>query len=787
MIGEILGDRYELLEQIGEGGMAIVYKARDNKLNRFVAVKILKAEYSDNEEIVRKFKKEATAIAKLSDNNIVNVLDVGTQENTNYIVMELINGKTLKKVISEFGKVKYETALNIAIQVAKALDCAHKNNIIHRDIKPQNIMVTEDGVVKVTDFGIAKSSDSATLTNTSTILGSAHYFSPEQARGSFIDNRTDIYSLGIVMYEMVTGKVPFEADSPVTIALKHLQEKVVPPKEINSKIPESLNKVILKCMEKDANNRYQNVKELLADLEKIKEDPNTIIGGTDNSNLGDVTAQHTIIMDAIKAPIITNDEDLKDDVLGNENLDDEDEPEYEEENYVEPEDDEYDDYDEDYNEDKFKKKKNNKGIIIGIIAVVVIALLGVGGYFAFGSGDSAKKENIFNFNFGSISSKKIKVPNFVGMTFDEAKKQAENEGLKLVKIKEIKSDKKAGEILETDPKAGEMVSKGSTINVTISGEEKLYMPNVVEDELEDAKTKLKSLGVTNVEVKKDYSDSISEGKVISQDPSQNQEISKDTKITLVVSLGKKYITVPELGGLSETAAGNKLNNLGLNVNVKIDKTQNQSSDGKVIGSNPSAGEGVAAGSTVTLIIGSYEPESISIMDKISGMSYRDAVNELSKNNISASIADGYSENGSVVSSYPSSVKPGGSVVLKTDTKKEEQVTPDNNTNNNSGNNDNSGNGNASEDNNGSVNGGTSDKDKEDDNQATKPEQKPQTGTSDKDQTTSSDASGNNGASDKDKDQVSQGTSNNQDNQTGAQDKDQTNKDNSKSKSKSKSK
>ena len=780
MIGEILGDRYELLEQIGEGGMAIVYKARDNKLNRFVAVKILKAEYSDNEEIVRKFKKEATAIAKLSDNNIVNVLDVGTQENTNYIVMELINGKTLKKVISEFGKVKYETALNIAIQVAKALDCAHKNNIIHRDIKPQNIMVTEDGVVKVTDFGIAKSSDSATLTNTSTILGSAHYFSPEQARGSFIDNRTDIYSLGIVMYEMVTGKVPFEADSPVTIALKHLQEKVVPPKEINSKIPESLNKVILKCMEKDANNRYQDVKGLLADLEKIKEDPNYIIGGTDNSNLGDVTAQHTIIMDAIKAPIITNDEDLKDDVLGNENLDDEDEdyyddedePEYEEENYVEPEDDEYDDYDEDYNEDKFKKKKNNKGIIIGIISVVIIALLGVGGYFAFGSGGSAKK---------------IKVPNFVGMTFDEAKKQAEDSGLKLVKIKEVKSDKKAGEVLETDPKAGEMVSKGSTINVTVSGEEKIYMPNVVEDELNDAKTKLQSIGITNVEVKQDYSDSISEGKVISQDPSQNQEISKDTKVTLVVSLGKKYITVPELGGLSETAARNKLNNLGLSANVKTGKTTDKSSDGKVIDTTPSSGEGVAAGSTVTLIIGSYEPESISIMDKISGMSYRDAVNELSKNNISASIADGYSENGSVVSSYPSSVKPGGSVVLKTDTKKEEQVTPDNNTNNNSGNNDNSGNGNASEDNNGSVNGGTSDKDKEDDNQATKPEQKPQTGTSDKDQTTSSDASGNNGASDKDKDEVSQTTKPDQKHQTGAQDKDQTNKDNSKSKSKSKSK
>lgn len=782
MIGEILGDRYELLEQIGEGGMAVVYKARDNKLNRFVAVKVLKDEYSDNDEIVGKFKKEATAIAKLSDNNIVNVLDVGTQGNINYIVMELINGKTLKEVISEFGKIKYETALNIAIQVAKALDCAHKNNIIHRDIKPQNIMVTEGGVVKVTDFGIAKSSDSGTLTNTSTILGSAHYFSPEQARGSFIDNRTDIYSLGIVMYEMVTGKVPFEADSPVTIALKHLQEKVVPPKELNNKIPESLNKVILKCMEKDANNRYQDVKALLSDLEKIKENPNAIIGGADNLNAdNDMTAQHTIIMDAIKAPIITDNGELKDDDLGNKDLDDEDyydedynEPEHGDENYIDPEDDEDDDYDEDYNEGRFKKKKNNKGIIIGIVAVVVIALLGVGGYFAFGSGGSAKK---------------IKVPNFVGMTFDEAKKQAESSGLKLVKIKEAKSDKKAGEILETDPKAGEMVSKGSTINATVSGEEKIYMPNVVEDELSDAKTKLESLGITNVEIKKDYSDSISEGKVISQDPSQNKEISKDTKVTLVISLGKKYITVPELVGLSETAARNKLNNLGLSVDVKTGKTTDQSSDGKVIDSNPSSGDDVAAGSTVTLTIGSYEPESISIMDKVSGMSYTEAVRELSKNNISVSIADGYSENGNVVSSYPSSVKPGGSVVLKTDTKKQEQITPpdnntDNNSNNNSGNNNNQDNNNQDNTNSDNNNSGNSNNGNSNDNGSNPSHDNAENNNGNNNSTGTND-SNNKDDNKQNNSNISQGGNHNSTADSSAQDKDQTKNDTSKGKTKSK--
>lgn len=230
MNGIVLGNRYELLEKIGEGGMSEVFKARCNKLNRFVAVKILKKEFCNNPDIVEKFKGEATAIATLSDNNIVNILDVGTQDDINYIVMEYVKGKTLKDVIKQVGKMNYETGISVAIQIARALDCAHRNKIIHRDVKPQNILVTEDGVMKVTDFGIAKSSTSSTITNTSTIMGSAHYLSPEQAKGSFIDCRTDLYSLGVVLYEMVTGIVPFQADSAVTIALKHIQEEVVFPK-----------------------------------------------------------------------------------------------------------------------------------------------------------------------------------------------------------------------------------------------------------------------------------------------------------------------------------------------------------------------------------------------------------------------------------------------------------------------------------------------------------------------------------------------------------------------------
>lgn len=643
MNGEILGDRYELLEQIGEGGMAIVYKARCNKLNRFVAVKILKAEYSDNEEIVSKFKKEATAIAKLSDNNIVNVLDVGTQGDINYIVMELVNGKTLKKVIEQFGKVSYETAINIAIQVAKALDCAHKNNIIHRDIKPQNILVTEEGLVKVTDFGIAKSSDSATLTNTSTILGSAHYFSPEQAKGSFIDDRTDIYSLGVVMYEMLTGKVPFEADSPVTIALKHLQEQVVPPKELNSKIPESLNKVVLKCMEKDANKRYQDVKELIADLEKIKENPDVVIGGaTLSSSDTQATTQHTIIMDAIKEPIMIKDDDENPD---DEYYDEEDEY-YDEEEYYEEEDVEIeDDNQEEENKPKNneKSKKSSKGIIIGIAAIVIIALLGVGGYFIFGGGSSAKK---------------VTVPNLVGMTFEEAKEKASSLGLKIVKIKEVKSDQKAGLVLETDPKAGESVNEGATINVTVSGEEKLYMPNVVEDTLTDAKVKLKSIGITDINVSEEYSDSISAGNVISQDPSEGKEVTKDTTVNLVVSKGKRVttVTVPSLNGLTEREARDKLDALGLSVNVQTSKTTDPSLKDKVIDSSPKSGVNVEKGSTVTLTIGTYTEESINIGNIINtDMTGNEALQSLKNQGITNVSINGNGDN-KVSSWSPNNIK-----------------------------------------------------------------------------------------------------------------------------------
>jgi serine/threonine-protein kinase len=330
------------LERIVEGGLALVYKAKCHLLDRYVAVKVLKEQFSSDKEFVEKFKREATAAASLSDNNIVNIYDVGTQGDINYIVMEYVRGKTLKEIIKQEGRLETSRAANLAIQIGKALECAHRNNIIHRDIKPHNILVTDDGLAKVTDFGIAKASNSVTITNSSKIMGSAHYFSPEQAKGSFVDCRTDIYSLGIVIYEMVTGRVPYDAESPVSVALKHIQEPVLPPKELNGNIPESLNKLILKAVEKEPIKRYQNVKDMLVDLKKIenRQEFNIATNTLDNDM--------TRVMD----PIVVNDK-----------------YDYEEED---------------------ERPRNNKGIdstkrktIMGIaIAMLVIVIGAVSGYFA---------------------------------------------------------------------------------------------------------------------------------------------------------------------------------------------------------------------------------------------------------------------------------------------------------------------------------------------------------------------------------------------------------------------
>lgn len=275
--GKILGNRYVLLEKVGEGGMALVYKARCQLLNRYVAVKILRLEFTSDEEFVRKFKRESMASASLSHPNIVGIYDVGEEDGIYYIVMEYIHGQTLKEYIKEKGKIEPMEAINIAKQISYGLEHAHKNGVVHRDIKPQNIMITDDKIIKVADFGIARASSAMTMTNTGKVMGSVHYFSPEQARGGFSDHRTDIYSLGVVMYEMIAGRLPYDAESPITVALKHIQETVIEPIEVDHNIPNALNDIVIKAMQKDMSKRYQNIRDLIGDLELAQSSPNTML------------------------------------------------------------------------------------------------------------------------------------------------------------------------------------------------------------------------------------------------------------------------------------------------------------------------------------------------------------------------------------------------------------------------------------------------------------------------------------------------------------------------------
>lgn len=563
MNGIVLGNRYELLEKIGQGGMSEVFKARCNKLNRFVAVKILKKELCDNTDIVEKFKGEATAIATLSDNNIVNILDVGTQDNINYIVMEYVNGKTLKDIIKQVGKMNYETAISVAIQIAKALDCAHRNKIIHRDIKPQNILVTEDGIMKVTDFGIAKSSNSSTITNTSTIMGSAHYLSPEQAKGSFIDCRTDLYSLGVVLYEMVTGTLPFEADTAVTIALKHLQEEIIPPKNINSKIPDSLNKLIIKSMQKDPNKRYQSAKEMIKDLEKIKNDPNAVIDKIEDDN------DHTIIMSAVTEEIVKQ----KEKTNKTNNFDNDDDDDY-------------------YDDDIPSNNRNSKKIVFGVIAAIII-LIAIG----FGS-----------FKLFAGVSKEVQVPNIVGKTIEDAKNDLLSLNLILVEAGTEISDEPEGTILRTNPEAGTKAKENSEVRVIISGgQTKIKMPNIKEYDIDMAEKILSSLGLKIDSSTEEYSDNVAKGQIISQNPSPDTEVSASDKITVVISKGPqiRLSTVPSLVGLTKDEAAVKLGAAKLKVAIKEQTVDNASDDGKVLSQSIQESSQVAQYSTVTITVGKY--------------------------------------------------------------------------------------------------------------------------------------------------------------------------------------
>ncbi|MCB2285589.1 Stk1 family PASTA domain-containing Ser/Thr kinase [Clostridium algidicarnis] len=580
MIGTILGDRYELLEKIGEGGMAIVYKARCHKLNRFDAVKILKKEFVSDSDLVDKFKKEATAIANLSDNNIVNIFDVGSQGDINYIVMEYVKGKTLKEVIKEDGRLPYDKVLDYGIQISKALDCAHRNNIIHRDIKPQNILVTEEGVLKVTDFGIAKSPDSATITNSKKILGSAHYFSPEQAKGAYIDARTDIYSLGIVLYEMVTGRVPFDAESPVSVALKHIQEAPIPPKQIVQNIPESLNKLILNAIEKEPAKRYKTAKDMMNDLIKIQKNPDS------QMQYANIDNGFTRIMDPVNQALL-QEELEKDKTIIEDN--DEDEEEYK---------------DEDHKKKAGITKKSKKIIIISLMAVLAISLGLLSAYLIDRSSLTTKK------------NKEVTVPQILNLTKEEAKKVLESNKLKMEVAGTEKSDKEEGTIIDSNPKEGETAKEGDVVKVIISGgKSSVNVPDLKDIDIKSAKDMIESYELEVGSIDSDFSDTVSKDNVIKQDPAPDKQVEKGTKINLVVSKGPKIIliAVPNVINANINDAENALRNAKLTVNKSTEETTDKGKDQKVFYQSIEAGTKVEAGSTINIKYHIYkEPEKVNV-------------------------------------------------------------------------------------------------------------------------------------------------------------------------------
>lgn len=598
--GMFLADRYEILDPVGAGGMSDVYKALDHKLNRPVAIKVLKENLSADKTFVSKFKAEAQSAAGLIHPNIVNVYDVNEENGMHYIVMELVEGVTLKKYIEKRERIPYKEAVSIAIQIAKGMEAAHENHIVHRDIKPQNIIISKEGKVKVTDFGIAKAASSSTI-NTSA-MGSVHYISPEQARGGYADERSDIYSFGVTLYEMLTGKVPFDGDSTVSVAVQHIQKDVPRPSTIEADIPRAIDDIVVKCCNKKTERRYQTASELIADLKK-----SLVIPDGDFVNDEPLYSDETIIS---REPLVDdftrsaasvsnvkkNDSNLSDDEILDDNL------------LLSDSDQLLDDEDiDDTSNDKLDSIM--KWIGIGVVALIVIILLVVL-IKVFGNSDkNASNKNTTAEATTSVDKNQVSVPDLSGLTEDEARTALNKVGLGFKADKEPSSTVAKGKVISQDKAAGTKIAKNTTITVKIStGEENISIPNVVGKKQIEASNILEDAGF-KVAVNQQYSDTVDSGLVISQTPTASTQSIAGTSVTITVSSGAepaKKATVPNVIGLSESAARQAFDSVGISVTTKTENVSSKSSDGKVIVQSIAAGSSVDVGSSITITVANYE-------------------------------------------------------------------------------------------------------------------------------------------------------------------------------------
>lgn len=640
--GVFLGKRYEILGRIGSGGMADVYKGKDHKLNRYVAIKVLKSDYRSDQVFIQKFLSEAQAAAGLMHPNVVNVYDVGQDRGLYYMVMELVEGITLKDYIQKKGKLSAKETISISIQMVTGIQAAHNRHIIHRDIKPQNIIISKEGKVKVTDFGIARATTS-TQTISASVMGSVHYTSPEQARGGHVDEKSDIYSAGITMYEMVTGHVPFDGDSTVSVALKHLQEEIVAPSKEVPDIPYSLECIIMKCTQKNPERRYHDCESLLLDLKRSLVDPDGDFVITGSVGAAAPDNDRTVVMST---------EELEQ--LQNQRYDEEDDDEYDEDEYDE---DEYDEDDEEdgeedaYQEDRRKKKDVNPDtkkimrillIVAGVIvALLVIFLVGNAvGVFS-GPGITATKEE------------QVEVPDLRGKTEDEAREELNDMNLGLrVSGREASDEYDEGEIISQDPGEGEKVDEHTTIEVVIStgSETKMVqVPNVVNDEEAAAEKEIEDAGLI---VKKEFeaSDDVESGHVISVSPEAGTEVEEGSEVTIVVSTGPetKMVSVPQLVGRQASDAESALTSAGL-VGSATEQYSNEP-EGQVISQSPTNGQQVPEGSTVSYVVSlGPETKTVTVPNLTAGMTQEQAEQALRDAGLSV---------GQVTQGYSNSITPG---------------------------------------------------------------------------------------------------------------------------------
>ncbi len=624
--GKFIADRYEILAKAGAGGMSDVYKAKDHVLGRFVAIKVLKQEFAEDVNFVTKFRTEAQSAAGLEHPNIVNIYDVGSEDGFHYIVMEYVEGITLKTYIEKKQQLSYKEAISIAIQVGRGIEAAHNKNIVHRDIKPQNIMISTEGKVKVTDFGIARAATSNTIH--SDVMGSVHYSSPEQARNGFVDGKSDIYSLGIVMYEMVTGRVPFDGDTTVAIAIQHLQEEMESPRNFVPDLPVSLEKIILKCTQKSADRRYAAMSELLEDLRHALVNPDddfvVMVPAFVQDKTRMLSSDEVNQIREETSHIHVSQRDMQQEMIPRR---------YQEEEADDSEDDDAGGL----LNPKMEKAMTIMGIVAAVIIVMIIVYLAGSmlGWFKF-SPDNKKNDNQEEMTFPDLevpdsdtdtdidetsdtdtdTKESVSMISVIGKELDEARKELKDMGLDLRRLGTIASDEyEEGLIVEQDVEEGEEVEKGTVIQVTVSsGPADFENPNVVGNPAATARDMLETRGLkVNPDSRYEFADA-PEGTVIRQSPSAGAMVKKGDTVTLTISKGVEQVQVPDIKKCTEAEAAERLRANRLEPGSADSEYDDTIPEGSIISQTPESGSSVSVGSQVDYVVSLGKKEIIYRME-----------------------------------------------------------------------------------------------------------------------------------------------------------------------------